>query len=66
MEDNVYYRYGQLVKENAELVERTVRLARELEREPASPDEAREVLGVRGRKMNELPPVLVDDAEPLP
>jgi 3-keto-5-aminohexanoate cleavage enzyme len=66
MEDNVYYRYGQLVKENAELVERTVRLARELEREPASPDEAREVLGVRGRKMNELPPVLVEDAEPLP
>ncbi|HEX9925024.1 MAG TPA: 3-keto-5-aminohexanoate cleavage protein [Anaerolineae bacterium] len=66
MEDNVYYRYGQLVKENAELVERTVRLARELEREPATPDEAREVLGVRGRKMNELPPVLVEDAEPLP
>jgi 3-keto-5-aminohexanoate cleavage enzyme len=66
MEDNVYYRYGQLVKENAELVERTVRIARELEREPASPDEAREVLGVRGRKMNELPPVLVEDAEPLP
>lgn len=66
MEDNVYYRYGQLVKENAELVERTVRIARELEREPATPDEAREVLGVRGRKMNELPPVLVEDAEPLP
>jgi 3-keto-5-aminohexanoate cleavage enzyme len=66
MEDNVYFRYGQLVKENAELVERTVRIARELEREPASPDEAREVLGLRGRKMNELPPVLVEDTEPLP
>jgi 3-keto-5-aminohexanoate cleavage enzyme len=65
MEDNVYYRYGQLVKENAELVERTVRIARELEREPASPDEAREVLGLRGRKNGELPPVLIEDVEPL-
>jgi 3-keto-5-aminohexanoate cleavage enzyme len=65
MEDNVYYRYGQLVKENAELVEHTVRIARELEREPASPDEAREVLGLRGRKNGELPPVLIEDVEPL-
>jgi 3-keto-5-aminohexanoate cleavage enzyme len=65
MEDNVYYRYGQLVKENAELVERAVRIARELEREPASPDEAREVLGLRGRKNGELPPVLIEDVEPL-
>jgi 3-keto-5-aminohexanoate cleavage enzyme len=65
MEDNVYYRYGQLVKENAELVERTVRIARELEREPASPDEAREVLGLRGRRNGELPPVLIEDVEPF-
>jgi 3-keto-5-aminohexanoate cleavage enzyme len=65
MEDNVYYRYGQLVKANAELVERAVRIARELEREPASPDEAREVLGLRGRKNGELPPVLIEDVEPL-
>jgi 3-keto-5-aminohexanoate cleavage enzyme len=65
MEDNVYYRYGQLVKENAELVERAVRIARELEREPASPDEAREVLGLRGRRNGELPPVLIEDVEPF-
>lgn len=49
MEDNVYYRRGELVTENAQLVERTVRIARELERPIASPDEARVILGLRGR-----------------
>ena len=44
LEDNVYYAKGVLAKSNAELVERTVRLARELGREPASPDEARQIL----------------------
>ncbi len=43
-EDNIYYRKGQLAKSNAELVERVVRLARELEREIASPSEARQLL----------------------
>ena len=40
MEDNVYYRRGELVDSNARLVERTVRIAAELERAIASPDEA--------------------------
>ena len=31
MEDNVYYRRGELVENNARLVERTVRIARELD-----------------------------------
>jgi 3-keto-5-aminohexanoate cleavage enzyme len=66
MEDNVYFRKGELVKENAQLVERVVRIARELELEPASPDEAREVLGLRGRKRGELPGPLVVDETPLP
>src|SRR5262245_66042142 len=49
MEDNVYYRRGELVEHNARLVARTVRIAREMEREPASPAEARAILGLRGR-----------------
>jgi len=55
MEDNVYYRRGELVEHNARLVERTVRIARELEREPASPAEARAMLGLRGRAAGSLP-----------
>jgi 3-keto-5-aminohexanoate cleavage enzyme len=47
MEDNVYYRKGELAKSNAQLVARTVRIARELELEIASPDEAREILGIK-------------------
>lgn len=43
-EDNIYYRRGQLAKSNAELVERIVRLAGELQREVASPAEARQIL----------------------
>jgi 3-keto-5-aminohexanoate cleavage enzyme len=55
MEDNVFYRRGELVSDNAQLVERTVRVARELERRAASPDEARELLGLRGRAPHSLP-----------
>jgi 3-keto-5-aminohexanoate cleavage enzyme len=46
MEDNVMYRRGEPVTSNAQLVERTVRIARELERRPATPDEARELFGI--------------------
>lgn len=56
MEDNVLYRRGEPVKNNAQLVERTVRIARELERRPATPEEAREMLGLRGREAGKLPP----------
>jgi 3-keto-5-aminohexanoate cleavage enzyme len=44
MEDNVYYSHGVLAVSNAQLVERAVRIARELGREIASPEEAREML----------------------
>lgn len=56
MEDNVFYRRGELLENNAQLVGRTVRIARELDREPATPDEARESLGLRGREPGKLPP----------
>ena len=55
MEDNVYYRRGELVEHNARLVARTVRIARELEREVASPSEARAILGLRGRAPGQVP-----------
>ncbi|NJN17812.1 MAG: 3-keto-5-aminohexanoate cleavage protein [Oscillochloris sp.] len=65
MEDNVYYRKGELVQENAQLVDRAVRICRDLQREPASPDEARRMLNLRGRERGQLPPLLVDDPLPL-
>ena len=55
MEDNVLYRRGELLSSNAQLVERAVRIARELGREPASPAEARDQLALRGREAGELP-----------
>jgi len=46
MEDTLYYKKGQLCKSNAELVERVVRLAKELGREIATPTQARQMLGI--------------------
>jgi 3-keto-5-aminohexanoate cleavage enzyme len=44
MEDNVYFTHGVLAASNAQLVERAARIARELGREIAKPEEAREML----------------------
>lgn len=57
MEDNVLYRRGEPLRENAQLVERTVRIARELGREPATADQARALLALRGREQGQLPPL---------
>ena len=46
MEDNVVYSKGRLAKSNAEFVERTVRIVREMDKEQATPDQARAILGV--------------------
>jgi 3-keto-5-aminohexanoate cleavage enzyme len=46
LEDNIYYREGELAKSNAQLVARIVRIARELGKEPATPEEARTILGL--------------------
>lgn len=46
LEDNIYYSKGVLAT-NANLVARTVRIARELGKEPMSPAEAREFLGLK-------------------
>ncbi|WP_040192679.1 3-keto-5-aminohexanoate cleavage enzyme [Clostridium culturomicium] len=45
-EDNVYLSKGVMANSNAELVEKVVRLAKELGREIATPAEAREILGL--------------------
>jgi len=49
MEDNIFVEKGVLAKSNAELVEKVVRIARELGREIATPDEARKILGLKGK-----------------
>ena len=46
LEDNLYMRRGQKLKSNAEAVERTVRIAHELNRDVASPAQARQMLGL--------------------
>jgi 3-keto-5-aminohexanoate cleavage enzyme len=48
LEDNVYYSRGRLAT-NVELVERMVRIMAELNLEPASPAEARDMLGLHQR-----------------
>lgn len=46
LEDNLYYRRGELAT-NLQLVERAVRIIREMGCEPATPAEAREMLGLK-------------------
>jgi 3-keto-5-aminohexanoate cleavage enzyme len=49
MEDNIYLSKGVLAQSNAQLVGRSVRIIRELGYEIASPEEARELLGLPKR-----------------
>lgn len=48
LEDNIFIERGVLAKSNAELVAKVGRLAKELGREVATPDEARKILGLKG------------------
>lgn len=47
MEDNVMYRKGELAKSNRQFVERAARVIHEFGKEVATPDEAREILGLK-------------------
>jgi 3-keto-5-aminohexanoate cleavage enzyme len=47
IEDHIEYLPGELARDNAQLVERVVRLAAEYGREVATPDDARRILGIR-------------------
>jgi 3-keto-5-aminohexanoate cleavage enzyme len=49
-EDNIYLSRGIQAKSNAEMVEKAVRMARELDREIATPDEARKMLRLPPKK----------------
>ena len=48
LEDNLYLEKGVMARSNAEQVAKIVRIARELGKEPATPDEARQILGLKG------------------
>jgi 3-keto-5-aminohexanoate cleavage enzyme len=48
LEDNLYYSHGQLAT-NVQLVERIVRIIRDVGMEPATPAEAREIIGLPRR-----------------
>jgi len=46
-EDNIFLRRGVLARSNAELVEKVANIARELDRPIATPDDTREMLGLK-------------------
>jgi 3-keto-5-aminohexanoate cleavage enzyme len=47
LEDNIYISRGVLAKSNAELVAKIVKIIRELGKEPATPEEARQWFGIK-------------------
>jgi len=49
LEDSLYLERGKLARSNAELVEKMVRIIKELGKEPATPEEARRILGLKGK-----------------
>jgi uncharacterized protein (DUF849 family) len=49
LEDNIFISKGVLAKGSYELVEKVVRIARELGREIATPEEARQILDLKGK-----------------
>src|SRR5919112_1228072 len=49
LEDSVYLEKGRLAETNAQQVEKIVRILRELSLDVATPDDAREMLGLKGR-----------------
>lgn len=51
-EDNIYLRRGVLLKSNAEMVEVAANLVAQLQREVATPDEARQILGLTRKRVN--------------
>jgi uncharacterized protein (DUF849 family) len=48
MEDNIYLGKGELAQSNGDMVAKAVRILRELSLEPATPDEARQMLALKG------------------
>lgn len=48
LEDSLFLEKGRLAKSSAEQVEKIIRIAKEHGMEPATPDEARSILGLKG------------------
>jgi uncharacterized protein (DUF849 family) len=55
LEDSIYLEKGVLAETNAEQVAKIVRIVRELSLEVATPDEARQMLGLKGRAGTNIP-----------
>ena len=55
LEDSIYLEKGRLAESNADQVAKIVRILRELSLEVASPDEAREMLGLKGAAQTAIP-----------
>ncbi|MBX0324214.1 3-keto-5-aminohexanoate cleavage protein [Halomicroarcula sp. F13] len=53
MEDNLYYRRGEKAQSNQQLVRRTVEIIERLDREVATPAEAREMLGITRQQVEQ-------------
>ena len=54
LEDNIWYRKGELAESNAQLVARIVRIAAELGRPLATPDQVRVLLRLRGESAERM------------
>ena len=50
MEDNLYLGKGKLARTNEEMVEKMVRILKELDLEPTSPQETRAMLKLKGKE----------------
>lgn len=48
LEDSLYVEKGRIAKSNAEQVEKIIKIAREFDIEPATPDDVRQILGLKG------------------
>jgi uncharacterized protein (DUF849 family) len=55
LEDSVYIERGKLAESNAEQVAKISRILQELSMEPATPDQARELLGLKGAENTAIP-----------
>jgi uncharacterized protein (DUF849 family) len=55
LEDSIYLERGKLAESNADHVAKIARILRELSLEPATPDEAREMLGLKGAENTAIP-----------
>jgi 3-keto-5-aminohexanoate cleavage enzyme len=66
LEDQIYYRRGELATSNAQLVARIVRLAEEFGRPIATPEDARRILRLKGAEHTRFAAAAVVRAGPCP